>query len=767
MAKAAKWETAQHDPGDLRREMQEGHGGKLVNMLVGLIINSNDAYERESIEGPRRVTIEVDKTKTKSAGGRQGRARVRVVDWAQGMDYEDLGRSFQSHGGPKSQWQAGKKISGLFGREASDIMWSNVASRYLCIKDGRGYSCQFRPLADFRRHYLEKRDAQRFQGEYETVKSLTIAEFYLDEDYSIPHFSSLVDGLSKHFRLRLINQNPNVYILLAYTQQSGSKLNTARISFLPLEKDSGGAELIEQQSFSMQYKGYPEFKIEAQLHKKKDRDLTQSGIDREGGLLIFADDETVIELSLLGLDDPAYTAYNRRFFGYVRLHIADILRQELRHPSQRLALIEADRSQLKRRNSEFYDRLKQIIDNWLRPHIEKEQAAVSSTAAPELTGRWNRRLRPLLAEINRVINEKTGRTGVIVREDGTPPDVMKFGRDKITTSEGTVYRIELLFNAEVIQPGSAFEITSDNTRIHVDTDSGTVPEVNHPKFPNVARKTIRIWAEAPDEDARVDALVKGHEPASVQVFSVEAHIHVPTDGLEWWPADFHATDGEISHPTLWVDMIKMKPQGLISISSPDDFIRIRDSSIETDQVPILREDVVRGIKVGRVRPRFTAEGKDQQGQVLAAVESFSDALLVHVLDKQDRRPPGHWTFTGIQWEVGPSAEVDLYPNAKREVCFNVSHPLITSYFGSSATDAPERVKNDPALQRLAAHMVVDFILNQLSRDAWRSEDTHNPNLEMGTRDRNRMDWEVYNYVMKLKGRYGPRWVEHIVGVLGS
>ena len=75
-----RWEQAAHDPGDLRREMEEGHGGRLVNMLVGLIINANDSYERSGQSGKRVIRVEVDRTQTRRANGRQGKARIRVMD---------------------------------------------------------------------------------------------------------------------------------------------------------------------------------------------------------------------------------------------------------------------------------------------------------------------------------------------------------------------------------------------------------------------------------------------------------------------------------------------------------------------------------------------------------------------------------------------------------------------------------------------------------------------------------------------------------------
>lgn len=765
MAKSETWETAQHNPGDLRREMLEGHGGKLANMLVGLIINSNDAYERAGIEKPRKITIEIDKTKSKTVQGRKGKARIRVIDWAEGMDYDDFGRNFQSYGGPKSQWTAGKKISGLFGREASDIMWSNVSSRYLCIKEGKGCVCEFRPIVDFRRNILDRRAIQALRKEYNASKTLTVAEFYLDEDYRLPSFIALADTLRKHFRLRLINQNKNIKISMLYIQQTGKKRNEALISFEALEKQ--GAEFIEERKFKMNYKNYPEFEVTATLYKKKDRELTQSGSDREGGLLIFADDDTVMDLTLFGFDEAAYAAYNRRLFGYVRLDVADIIRKELRDASQQLALIEVDRSQLKRRNSQFYDNLKRIVDDWLRPHIEKEQAAISSTSARNLTSDWNRKLRPLWAEINKVISDKTGKTGKTVKPEGPPPDTLAFARNKIRPSEGMIYRIELFFNTRIIKYGSPFQITCDNPLVHVFPQASIVPKANYPKFAWIARQIITIYADAANEEAKIEATVPDYEPAVLYVSSVEPDIHVPEDGIEWWPSEFESPEGETGHPTLWVDMTKDQVSSGIKISSPDEFIQVQDDFVEAVQISVIKDDPVRNIKVGKIRPRIKAHGLDKQGKVIAEMDIFSDALQVTIIEKEIRTTPGWWTFSGIQWETGPSTDIDLYPNGRGEVCFNTTHPLIASYFGSSPKDAPTRVKKDPGLQRLAAHMTVDFILNVLSRSAWRNEDSSTPNLEIGTRDKANMDWQVYSYVMKLKATYGLDWVERIAEALSG
>jgi len=626
MGNSERWETASHDPGDLRREMQEGHGGKLLNMLVGLIINSNDAYERAGISKSRKILVDIDKTKVKDVGDNSGKARIRVIDWAQGMDYEDFGKNFKSYGGVKSEWQKGKKISGLFGREASDIMWCNVASTYICIKKAAGYACQFRPLADFRRYTLDSRATAHFKKEFDANESLTIAEFHLDQDYSLPHFDTLTNGLRKHFRLRLINQNPDIEVALRF-RQTKTRTNNITISFDPLENEGAGAELLDKQDFYMSYKNYPKFKVEASLFKKLDRDLTQTGIDREGGLLIYADDDTVLELSLLNFDEVTYTAYNRRFFGYVKLHIAEIIRQELRNASQRLALIEVDRSQMRHRNSELYDNLKKTIDGWMRKYIEQEQASTSSVRS-QLTAAWNQKLKPIFAEINQVALEKTGETGKIIKGEGTAPEIMNFTRNKIATSEGTVYRLELLFNTAIIPPGSTFTLSSDNNSIYVDPLSDIVPVANHEHFVNVARKTIRIWAEKSGEQAIITAYVQGFDPATVNVLSVEAQIHVPSIGLEWWPNDFDAIDNEVSHPTLWVDLNAVDPQGSIILNSKASFVNLIDTQIPITKVQIVKEDIEHKLLIGRVRPRFRASGLRLKAQISAIINSQMDELNI-------------------------------------------------------------------------------------------------------------------------------------------
>ena len=767
MVQSEAWKTAQHDPGDLRREMLEGHGGKLANMLVGLIINSNDAYERVGIEKPRKIKIEIDKTKDKTVKEQKGKARIRVIDWAEGMDYEEFCRNFESYGGPKSRWEAGKKISGLFGREASDIMWSNVAARYLCIKGEKGYVCEFKPIVDFRPNILDRRAVKQLRSEYAGSGALTVAEFYLNEDYRLPAFNALTDTLRKHFRLRLINQNKNVKISLLYIQQTGKKKNEAIINFEPLESEGEGADLIGQETFKMIYKKYPEFDVSAKLFKKKDRDLIQAGIDREGGLLIYADDDTVIDLNLFDFDESAFVAYNRRFFGYVRLGIADIIRKELRNASQKLALIEVDRSGLRRRNSEFYDNLRQILDGWLRPYIEKEQTLISSSSARTLTSDWNRKLKPLWADINKVISDKTGKTGKIIKPKGTPPNTLEFARDKIKTSEGMTYRIELLFNTQVIKSGTSFHVKSDNAHIHVSPEFGVIPNPNHSEFSKVARCTITICADIANEDAKIEASVPGYEPAILYVSSVEPDIHVPDDGIEWWPDEFEAAEGKISYPTLWVDMTNEKMSGSISITSKEKFIEIQDSLIELDKINILKDDPKRGLKVGKVRPRIKANGINNKGTVSANIDTLNDDLQVAVVDEKIVHSPGWWTFNGIDWEAHPSMDLDLYPNGQGKICFNINHPLMASYFGSNVDDAPTRVKKNHDLQLLAAHMVVDFICHQISRDAWRNLDSTNPNLEIGTRDPNRMDFQVYTYVMKLKEIYGVDWVERFTEVLSG
>jgi len=757
-----QWETASHDPGDMRREMEEGHGGRLVNMLVGLIINANDAYERSGQAGRRVISIELDRTKTKHAGGRQGKARIRVVDWAQGMDYEDFG-NFGAYGAAKSRWVRGANITGLFGREASDIMWSNVGSRYVSIKDGKGYVCEFRPPVNFQRFELDRRATKQFQEEYDVGQgNFTLAEFYLNQDHRLPPHDHLVKSLKNHFRLRLINSKPSVELWFQYTDSKGRR-KPQRITFTSLDAHGDGADLLSQETFELGYKRYPPFVAEGRLYRKRERELTQSGPEREGGILIYSDDETVLELSLFSFDDGTFVPYTGRLFGYLKLNVAAILRQELREADHRIALIAVDRSQLKRR-TDFFEMLKTRAESWLKPFVDAERERMAQTRAVQVTEEWNRRLRPLFAEINRVINQKTGQSAAQVKgSDGTPPEAMEFARSKVTTSAGTVYRVNLLCNTNVVPPGSRVILESDNRHVIAQPTQDLVPRPNHRMFDDVAVIVLRLSAERVDEQAIVTATAPGYASASLAVHSIEPDVYFPHEGIEWQPGAFEAVGGRISHPTLWVDLTRVTDAGVIRVSSPSEAVKVLDQEVVPSAVRVLKDDPSVGIRVGKVRPRFQADGRRGRGTLEAVWETLRDTLTFEIVDLRQPPAPGNWTFSGIDFEENEDRkEMDVYPTSEGMIILNVRHPLIASYFGTNTDEAISRVRSDTSARRHAAHLVVDCILNDLSRKAWRNEHGPNANIEIGTRDPTNMAWQVYTYVMKLKAQYGVRWVQSIV-----
>ena len=761
-----RWEKALHDPDDLLREMQEGHGRRLVNMLAGLIINAADAYERTDETDQRVIRVDVDRTKQKRASGRDGKARVRVIDWANGMDYDDFG-GFSAYGGEKSAWAPGTKISGLFGREASDIMWSNVGSRYLSVKDGHGYVCEFRPRVEFKRRELDRRATKQLQEDFKVGQgNFTLAEFHLDKDYSLPHHDHLVHALTNHFRLRLINTNASIAVWLRYTDSKGSR-KPRQITFPPLEAEGKGADLLSEQVFELRYKGYPPFAAEGRLFRKLDRDLTQSGIERESGILVYADDATVMELSLFNFDDEQYWPYTRRLFGHLKLNVAGILRQELREADHRLALIEVDRSQLRRR-TEFYEMLKAHVGAWLKPWVDAERERTAQSRAVEVTSGWNRRLRPLFAEINRVINEKTGESGAQVKgEKGAPPEVLEFARDRVVTSTGTVYRLDLLCNTNAVPPGSRVVLESDNASVTVEPAQHVVPDPNHSVFEDVARMVVRISAQHEGEQATITATVPGFASASVAVASIEPDVYFPHEGIEWSPDTFQAVGGRVSHPTLWVDLARVTDADTIRVFSTEDTVEVLDHEIQPSSVRVLKEDPLAGIRIGSIRPRFKANGQRGHGILEAAWETLHDELAFDIIDPRDPRVPGNWIFNGIEFEEGPAEDVDVYPTEDGKIALNVRHPLIASYFGASSEEAVNRVKTDPHVRRLAGHLVVDWIVNSISRKAWRNEYGPRANMEIGTRDPSQMDMQVYTYVMRLKAQYGARWVDSLATALAG
>ncbi len=135
----------------------------------------------------------------------------------------------------------------------------------------------------------------------------TVAYFSADpgKGQRVPQYETVFQCLANHWRLRKVMTNRRRKVFLINV---GENLKKRRLTY----GLQGGKELLTEQ-FSVPVETYGEFPIRFSL-SRAETELSQNGDEREGGLLILDEAESVLDMSLFKYDNEPLAS---RFYGEV------------------------------------------------------------------------------------------------------------------------------------------------------------------------------------------------------------------------------------------------------------------------------------------------------------------------------------------------------------------------------------------------------------------------------------------------------------------
>ena len=721
----------------IKRKRSSAVGRNLSKTLTEPITNSDDSYRRLlSYKGKQKsmvfpITIYIDHKKR----------LVRIIDNAEGMTKQDLIDKFEFYGSDKSGASQGQSVRGIFGQGVSDVLFYHSQGFIKSIKNGEAAICRFFEKKD--KPFI---DAEKVKGPISKISKEwgiysghgTIVEFILDKDTPVRDFGDLINRLSNFFMLRLINSDNTREIKLIYIASNGQKRESSIKYFFPK------GDLVDSKKFTMSFEKYEPVKIDVKLYKSKEL-LPTVGDERENGLLVYDNKNTVYDLTLFGLDKLPGAD---KFFGFMKLTGArEIILNKINdknHPEEILT----DTRDGFNIHHDFYKRLEGIIKDWLYPILNEERIKRSEEDLPETTRENHRKA---FDELNKLYSELTGEyfSGTIpVIKSIKPAGGLEFARNSISITARKKYGIQLFIDTQIIKPDSIIELKTSKRKIGFSPDKVIVEK---PKNNNdVLIKTITITGEKPNTADTLEARFK-HYHSSVVVFVVPEEIFYPENGLAFYPDYFRAVTQRESSLNLYVDLRRIKIGNKIKLICSNKTIKLRNEEVEAKRK--LRSTNI----VTRLTVPFFGEKADESGIIEASCLKYTAQARVDIKDRIPTEPKSlGGKFKGWDFDeaVTTPFQATYDPNPISPTCgfilINPNHPINQRYFGNNPKKAD--IEDSSTAQLYLAELILNECLNVTIPEA----------LQKGGLPRRLGDYDVLSYIAQKKFEYGPSIYKYFV-----
>ena len=662
-----------------RRQFGAAIRKNLVRALTELITNSDDSYRRMDNQQSHnfgKIDILFD---------RQSRW-LAVLDHAEGMDAEDMESMYPLYGGATSGLYEDFGVRGYFGKGLKDVLFSMDDGKVRSIKNGQLYTANF--------HWMEDRPTITIDEDVQKVtpairKRLGFGEgngtqvsFRIPAELPLPQHESLLRNLSNFYMLRLINANPDRSLILE-TRYAKHRQQVDEIVYRFPEGD-----LVLEDAFIVEQE--EPLRVEIQLSRAQTQ-LTQAGEDREGGLLIFDDEQTVLDLTLFDYD---YEEFASHLFGLVEVH-------------NFRSLLKADENVLSDtrdgldRHHPFTKALAEAVESRLRPVVEHERHIYLKNAPKNLSRKQHKRLVDSVDRINSLLHNLADlqfsfQAGGI-EDIETPPDGgMGFSPGQIKLRKGSHTVVRLRIDTSIIHPGVPVSLSSNNTKVSFQPDHFEVPSVPGQL---VITENVILSSSRQGEQAKIEAKADVFR-ADLEVEVTGDEYPMPEDGLAFIPPLVRVPNNSQRTAKLYLHKSVTKPGDKVRFTIKNPKIRLAQS-----EVRISRSDFKGPVALINIPVKGTGIGT--LACLQAKIKGHTAEMTVEVISKAERRPKEPLLLAGYRFDqVTPSRVRASYDDETGLIWIYLKNPIVQRYFN----DLPLEVAlNTPHCQILLAEIILEQI----------------------------------------------------------
>jgi hypothetical protein len=343
-------------------------GSDVLNAIIELVTNSDDAYQRMTEESYKKHRITIDIT---SRFGKQEYGLIQVKDNAKSMTKEQAEKRLGVEGGRNSGFEKGENTRGLLGRGAKDVVHFGPTQWYLRTPNGDCTIFKHLYESDSINNY-EVSEMAYDDPEFLKVKSElkpygTIAEIKVLKSFTVPTPKTLYKKLSQHISMQKLLEDREVR-LIGRNSKGEITYDETIMCHEPARR-----QIAKDLRISME--GYPEEEITINLYELDESVASELELDHGKYSLRIQSGRGSFQM----YEEKAFSPYLYQLSGYVDVPGINNLQREYDDRYEReensieenpIALIKRDRSGLEPTHP-FTVALNKTLKKFLEPHIER------------------------------------------------------------------------------------------------------------------------------------------------------------------------------------------------------------------------------------------------------------------------------------------------------------------------------------------------------------------------------------------------------------
>ena len=694
----------------------------IYKIFTELVTNSDESYNRLKkkgleTDGIKRIKIYVDR-KTRI---------IRIVDYAEGMDHNDIKENFGKYGAIKSGTKKGHDGRGLYGQGLTDVLFLSPSqeSGLYSIKNNKLYACSFYYKGDeqiYSDKKLNNSELKKYRRKYNIQKNGTVIEFKLPEKINLPQFQNLLKGISDSYMLRFINSNPDREITLTETE-NWKKPFSRKIEYKFIEK-AYADKVINILDKKLYFKPYSEFKsvkIDICLYKAN-FDLVQKIGDNANKILVYDSgyDNSVYDLDLFGFE-KAPGANN--IFGYIKLTDArEIIEKKLNEEIPDEILTDTrdgfDKTQ------PFYKHFSNTVKDFLAPVFDEFKDFEKDTSS--LSEETKKRHLEAFKKLNKIYSDLVGKKigGTLDNPDSKKINNLVFARENIKITIDKEYSLQLKINVNDFDKNANVFLFCGDKQILFSPNKIILKEEKADKY-GIVSKYIKIKSNVVGAIGKIVATCDESQ-AICFVSVIQSDLFYPINGIEFNPNEFNAITNKKSKLHLFVDLRKIKAREVIGLESDNPSILLLDREVLSPEEKIIQSNN------GEIVISFVGQKNGESGNIVAVSKDYRCSAKINVHDK-NKMPMGGkdagifrgWKFGNIPEQVQKART--QFGEESGFIIINRVNPINKIYFGKNPKMSD--VDQSIIMQLYLTELILDEFLQLSVAEAY-----NNGNLGQKTDD---------------------------------
>lgn len=677
-----------------KRAFNKVFGNDILKYLTEIITNSDDSYSRMEAAG----LIEPDTVCPiyVHVNNSRGSREVYVVDNAEGMNDLDIKKNFEVYGDDTSGGGAGKKVRGLFGQGASDVLFNaslhEKRAEIYAFKDDAYYTCKFRWDENGDKTFhpvspkLSKSQLRQVRSQYNIPHNGTVVRFGLPDQVGVVR--NLGEAISSFYMLRFVLSKPNRDVVLIEHTAASKKRTPLKYTF-PVKDAS--TELLKK-PFSFEFDGET-------VHGLLELERLVDKTDASMRVLVYDEDNSVYDNTLFGYETyPGADGLH----GYLKLEGSSAIIREKLNQDRPEEILTDSRDGMDHRHS-FYKTLKDIVE----PDIQKVLEALSKERGEKSVELSNQKeWKDAFKEINKYFEEELEEEiGGVDAGVQPPSDGLRFGSAGAKLTAGKKYGLKLLINTTLIPTGSQITIESSSADLEVSTENITITDSDVEAGPLLVKSVSVVGYEVGSTTELRAVFDQYSTNAYLEV--VDKEVHYPKYGLEFWPKSVQLKTEASSSAKLFVDTGKFPLGTFISFESELNLVELDSFEVILSSEHLVIDDIARidlNIRTGN------DVGRDA---VVAVVGGSRTTLAVNIGDVQTPPDPGSGGFlAGVKIKPDQQFWQTFFDRRDGHININSENNVNKLHLGTAKLD---NFKPDKAQRRYIAELCANEAAKQLVR----------------------------------------------------